>query len=96
MDMRLKSVVLIFCLSGLEILANPPEKLFSLWEKSQVEFYSVRKTRLNKIEANGDCFGTLISDKHVLIKASCVLDKNSKDRKVIPNINESMIAKVSI
>ena len=35
-----------------------------------------------KIEAVGNCFGTLISDKHVLTKANCVLEKKGDARKV--------------
>ena len=59
-----------------------------MWEKSQVILYRLKNlekvgtSKNAKIEAVGNCFGTLISDKHVLTKANCVLEKKGDARKV--------------
>ena len=71
-----------------EIRSNPPLEFFKMWETSQVILYRLKNlenvgTSKNvKIEAVGNCFGTLISDKHVLTKANCVLEKKGDARKV--------------
>ena len=71
-----------------EIRSNPPLEFFKVWEKSQVVLYRLKNlenvgtSKNAKIEAFGNCFGTLISDKHVLTKANCVLEKKGDARKV--------------
>ena len=58
---------------------NRPE-LFGQWEDSQVILYLVARRPYAipiapVVLATGTCFGTLISDKHVLTKASCILEE---------------------
>ena len=71
-----------------EVRSNPPLEFFKMWEKSQVILYRLKNlenvgtSKNAKIEAVGNCFGTLISDKHVLTKANCVLEKKGDARKV--------------
>ena len=42
--------------------------------------------------ANPDCFGTLVSYKHVLTSAKCVLTPDSK--KIHPSIEDFVVSKV--
>ena len=89
---------ILFLVMFPEIRSNRPLEFFKLWEKSQVILYRLKNienvgtfvSKNAKIEAVGNCFGTLISDKHVLTKANCVLEKkgdarkfNSKDQYIV-------------
>ena len=87
------SLIFFFFIAKQKVWANNPE-LFTQWENSQVVIY-FPKEKMNSIKAKGVCFGTWISNKHVLTKASCVLkDKKHQRWKVKHFIEEALVAKV--
>ena len=87
------SLIFFFFIATQKVWANNPE-LFWQWEHSQVVIYFPKEDG-NSIKAKGICFGTWISNKHVLTKASCVLkDKKHQRWKVKHFIEEALVAKV--
>ena len=90
------SLIFFFFIATQKVWANNPE-LFTQWEHSQVVIY-FPKEKVNSIygiKAKGICFGTWISNKHVLTKASCVLkDKKYQRWKAKHFIEEALVAKV--
>ena len=50
--------------------------------------------KAKKFQAIGTCFGTLISEKHVLTKADCILKDKGKKWKVKSKIENFLIAQV--
>ena len=87
------SLIFFFFIATQKVWANNPE-LFWQWEHSQVVIYFPKEDG-NSIKAKGICFGTWISNKHVLTKASCVLkDKNHQRWKAKNFIEKALVAKV--
>ena len=105
----LKSSLAVFCIIFLIMLANirahPRDELFSQWEKSQVMIYSFEVgfpgspnyEFTKKFSLRGKCFGNLITSKHVITAASCVLDENllrKSQKKIKPFIEEMRVSQV--
>ena len=105
----LKSILAVFCIILLIMLANirahPRDELFSQWEKSQVVIYSFdvgfpgspNYEFTKKFSLRGKCFGNLITSKHVITAASCVLDEKllrKSQKKIKPFIEEMRVSQV--
>ena len=105
----LKSSLAVFCIIFLIMLANirahPRDELFSQWEKSQVMIYSFEVgfpgspnyEFSKKFSLRGKCFGNLITSKHVITAASCVLDEKllrKSQKKIKPFIEEMRVSQV--
>ena len=105
----LKSSLAVFCIILLIMLANirahPRDELFSQWEKSQVVIYSFdvgfpgspNYEFTKKFSLRGKCFGNLITSKHVITAASCVLDEKllrKSQNKIKPFIEEMRVSQV--
>ena len=105
----LKSSLAVFCIILLIMLANirahPRDELFSQWEKSQVVIYSFdvgfpgspNYEFTKKFSLRGKCFGNLITSKHVITAASCVLDEKllrKSQKKIKPFIEEMRVSQV--
>ena len=78
----LLTFVLIF---SREIGANLYEDSFHQWEKSQVIIYTAKINRAidftsKSFSFRGKCFGNLISTKHVLTIASCILEEKDRSK----------------
>ena len=106
----LKSSLAVFCIIFLIMLANirahPRDKLFSQWEKSQVMVYSFEVgfpgspnyEFTKKFSLRGKCFGNLITSKHVITAASCVLNEKllrKSQKKIKPFIEEIRVSQVT-
>ena len=106
----LKSSLSLFCIILLIIFANirahPRDELFSQWVKSQVMIYSFdvgfpgspNYEFTKKFSLRGKCFGNLITPKHVITAASCVLDKKilrKSQNKIQPFIEEMRVSQVT-
>ena len=102
-----KFILLIFLSISLkQIKANLYEDSFHQWEKSQVIIYTAKSASIHKllftsksVSIRGKCFGNLISTKHVLTIASCILEEKDRlinDKKVKFLIEETRIHRVSI
>ena len=63
---------------------------FLMWPQAQVFIFKSKDFLYYDGSTMPDCFGTLISSKHVLTAASCVQNTNSMHR----NINDFYVAKV--
>ena len=92
----LLTFVLIF---SKQIRANLYEDSFHQWEKSQVIIYTAKSKvfTTKSFSFRGKCFGNLISTKHVLTIASCILEENdrlSNEKKVKSLIKETRIHRV--
>ena len=99
--------MLLKCLSifSIQIKANLYEESFHQWEKSQVIIYTAKSASIHKllftsksVSIRGKCFGNLISAKHVLTIASCILEEKDRmvnDKKVKFLIEETRIHRVS-
>ena len=91
---------------SIQIKANLYEESFYEWEKSQVIIYTAKSASIHKllftsksVSIRGKCFGNLISTKHVLTIASCILEEKDRlinDKKVKFLIEETRIHRVSI
>ena len=105
----LKSSLAVFCIILLIMLANirahPRDELFSQWEKSQVVIYSFdvgfpgspNYEFTKKFSLRGKCFGNLITSKHVITAASCVLDEKllrKSQNKIKPFVEEMRVSLV--
>ena len=105
----LKSSLAVFCIILLIMLANirahPRDELFSQWEKSQVMIYSfdvgfpgsLNYEFTKKFSLRGKCFGNLITSKHVITAASCVLTEKllrKSQKKIKPFIEEMRVSQV--
>ena len=105
----LKSSLAVFSIILLIMLANirahPRDELFSQWEKSQVIIYnfdvgfpgSLNYEFTKKFSLRGKCFGNLITSKHVITAASCVLNEKllrKSQKKIKPFIEELRVSKV--
>ena len=93
----LLTFVLIF---SQQIGANLYEDSFHQWEKSQVIIYTAKPKvfTTKSFSFRGKCFGNLISTKHVLTIASCILEEKDRlinDKKVKSLIKETRIHRVS-
>ena len=94
--------ILLICLLNFsrQIKGILYEESFRQWEKSQVVIYTA-KPKVFKTKSflfRGKCFGNLISTKHVLTIASCILEEKDRlinDKKVKSLIEETRIHRVS-
>ena len=106
----LKSSLAVFSIILLIMLANirahPRDELFSQWEKSQVIIYnfdvgfpgSLNYEFTKKFSLRGKCFGNLITSKHVITAASCVLNEKllrKSQKKIKPFIEEIRVSQVT-
>ena len=72
-------------------MKNRPE-VFGQWSNSQVLIYLIRGHGL--VTAKGECFGTLITDMHVITQARCILKDTGKNWKVKPHLKKALVAQV--
>ena len=61
-------------------------------KKDQVLIYFIRGHGI--VTAKGQCFGTLITDMHVITQARCILKDTGKKWKVKPNLKKALVAHV--
>ena len=94
--------ILLICLLNFsrQIKGILYEESFRQWEKSQVVIYTAKPKvfKTKSFSFRGKCFGNLISTKHVLTIASCILEEKDRlinDKKVKSLIEETRIHRVS-